>query len=85
MLEIPFIYADDCLDCIEMKAMLVEAIRESHKDCVIKEFNSEDPKAIEVAIDRGIEDIPGCAIGEAVFFGKRGYSYEEILVAFKRL
>jgi len=85
MIEIPFIYADDCLDCNRMRMMLQRAIKELGKECTIKEINSETSEAIDVAIKLGIEDIPGCKIGEKVLYGKRGFTYEKILNAFQSL
>ena len=85
MIEIPFIYADHCLDCNRMKLMLERAIKEAQKDCKIIDINSETKEAIDVAIDVGIEDIPGCAIGTTVLYGKNGFTYEAIKEAIYRV
>jgi thiol-disulfide isomerase/thioredoxin len=79
---ISFIYAKDCPDCKEMKETIEQAIDESvaHNDCTIKSINSENDEAIDLAIEYDITDLPGCVIGNFVFFGKN-YQYEDILNA----
>lgn len=81
--EILFIYADDCKDCKRMRSFLQLAT--STYDISIKEINSETSEAIDVAIEHGIEDIPGCVIGKKVFFGEKGFSYDGIKEAVKTL
>jgi len=68
-----------------MHRFLEKAIKEAEKDVEILEVNSDTEKAIDLAIEHGIEDIPGCVIGDTKFFGKRGFSYSGILEAMKQL
>ena len=81
MIEIPFIYADDCLDCNRMRTFL--KMLTDGSDYVIKEINSDTDEAIDFAVENGIEDIPSCVIGDKVFFGKRGFTYETMKQAFE--
>jgi predicted DCC family thiol-disulfide oxidoreductase YuxK len=84
-MKILFIYSNHCRDCKRMRRFLEKAIRESGKEIELIEFNSETDEAVDVAIDTGIEDIPGCVIGETVMFGKKGFTYEAILNAINTL
>ena len=85
MLKIPFIYADDCDDCKRMKTFLKIATMNSGFECEVIGYNSNTEKAIEIAIEYGVEDIPACIIGDKVFFGKNGFTYEAIFEAVKEL
>lgn len=80
-----FIYADDCKDCSKMKKYLEKAKEVTDCPNEIKYVNSETDEAIDLAIEYGIEDIPGCVIGDFKFFGKKGFSYNQILKAFKNI
>ena len=84
-MDILFIYSDDCIDCKRMETFLNQAIMASQKEIDIVYFNSETDEAIEVAVKYGIEDLPGCVIGNSVFFGKHGFLYSDILEAVKTL
>jgi thiol-disulfide isomerase/thioredoxin len=83
IMDILFIYAEDCVDCKRMEAFLNLAT--ISKNINIVHINSESNEAIEVAVKYGIEDLPACVIGDSVFFGKDGFTYDEILEAVKRL
>ena len=85
MNEIVFIYADNCFDCERMRIMLYKAKAETKLNYNIKDVNSETQEAIDIAIDNGIDDLPACIIGDTVMYGKRGFTYEKILKAFKEL
>lgn len=85
MENVLFIYADRCRDCKKMEKFILKAIDELKLNVDVDYINSEDEKAIDVAIEKGIEDIPACVIGENVFFGKRGFSYELISDALKKM
>ena len=84
-MEILFIYAESCRDCSRMKRFLEQAIKESGKNVELRSVNSDTDLAIDLAIDNGIEDIPGCVIGKTVMFGKKGFTYEAILNAINTL
>ena len=83
MIHIVFIYAKDCKDCRDMKSILEQAMWDSHANGNIdfKEYESEDEKAVDVAIETGIDDIPGCSIGRKLFVGKDSYTYDSMLAA----
>ncbi|MFA7220333.1 MAG: hypothetical protein WC119_07545 [Synergistaceae bacterium] len=85
MTEILFIYAINCLDCIRMKRFIDEAISVTGKNFNVIEVNSDTKEAIDLAIEHGIEDIPACVIGDNKFFGKDGFSYDQILESVKKL
>jgi len=80
-MNIIFIYADDCIDCKRMETFLKQSIKESKKEIDIVYVNSETKKAIEIAVEYGIEDLPACVIGDSTFFGKDGFTYDDILDA----
>ena len=79
------IYADNCRDCERMKSFIDIAIKEQGKDIDVKIINSDTDEAIDVAIENGIEDIPGCVIGECVMYGKKGFNYELIYNAIREI
>lgn len=79
------ILAKRCKDCTRMKSYIEKAINECGQDYDIHEMDSESDEAIDFAIERGIEDIPACVIGEDIYFGKRGFTYEKILNSMNKL
>jgi thioredoxin-like negative regulator of GroEL len=85
MTTVTLIYAEKCRDCKRMQRFLEKAINETGKEVKIVAVNSDTDEAIDIAINKGIEDIPGCVIGENVFFGKKGFSYNGILKAIEEL
>lgn len=82
-LVIVLIYAKDCPDCQEMKETISEAIESSSAsgNCRIREIDSENDEAIDIAVENDIDDLPGCVIGSFSFCGKDGYAFDEILNA----
>lgn len=86
-LVIYFIFADECKDCDDMRDALREAIENSSYEkakCTIEEINSETDKAVEIALDNDIDDLPACVIGNFSFCGKNGYDYDAILNALEK-
>jgi len=79
------IYANDCPDCQRMKSFIDVAITKYEKDIDVKLIDSDTDEAIDVAIKFGIEDIPGCVIGDTVMYGKKGFTYQSIDNAIKGL
>jgi thiol-disulfide isomerase/thioredoxin len=82
-MDILFLYSEDCVDCKRMETFLKLAVLS--KDINIVNINSETNEAIDVAVKYGIEDLPACVIGDSVFYGKNGFTYNEILDAVKRV
>ncbi len=82
MWDIVFIYADNCEDCERMHFMINKAIYESGVKCKIHKINSDTQEAIDTAIKFEIDDLPACVIGNTVLFGKKGFTYNDILSAF---
>lgn len=86
-LVIYFIYAEDCKDCDDMRDTITDAIDNSSYEkskCKIEEINSSTDKAIEIALDNDIDDLPACVIGTFSFCGKTGYDYDSILDAVEK-
>ena len=67
-MEIHYIFADGCLDCLRMETALLQYIKGSTHTLV--RLNAEDDKAIDYAVDNDIDDIPACKIGDVVIQGK---------------
>jgi len=84
-MEVIFIYTEDCPDCKRMRSFLEKAIEVSGKNIEIRAFDCETDEAVDLAIEHGIDDLPGCAIGEHKFFGEDGFTYEGILEAVQKL
>jgi hypothetical protein len=72
------IYAPDCKDCDQMRAAIHRAIQECSINCPIEEIDSSNERAIDIAIDNNIDDLPACVIGNFSFCGKNGYTYQDI-------
>ena len=61
--QIFFIYAEGCEHCAEAISIIEKVVAESSIDCDIKKFLFETKVAINIAINHGIDDLPGCVIG----------------------
>ncbi len=82
-MDILFIYSEDCVDCKRMETFLKTATLS--KNINIVHINSESNEAIDFAVKYGIEDLPACVIGDLIFFGKDGFTYDDILAAVERI
>jgi len=74
-MDIFFISAKDCEKCAKVKDWLHTI--SSYEDIQIHEIDSESEEAICVAIEKGIDDIPGVAIGRYSVCGET-VSYVDI-------
>ena len=83
-LVIYFIHAEDCKDCDDMENTINRAICNSKNKCKIEEIDSSTDKAIEIALENNIDDLPACVIGSFSFCGKNGYDYNSILNAIEK-
>lgn len=85
MRTIHCILAKKCKDCTRMKAYIDKAINVCGQSFEIHEMDSESDEAIDFAIENGIEDIPACVIGDDIYFGKRGFTYDKIFNSINKL
>ena len=84
MLQIFFLYADNCKHCKEALSILESAIIKCSKiSCEILKFHYDTKPAVAIAVNKGINDLPGFVIGEDVYIGKN-YSEEEIIKSIKK-
>ena len=61
-MDLFFISANSCKTCLKVKAWLFDISH--YKDIQIHELDSESNEAIRLAVEKGIDDIPGVAIGK---------------------
>jgi hypothetical protein len=82
MENIMMIVATDCDDCKAMRQAINTGIRHFKLEGEVNLFvhNCKDDESIEVALEYGITDIPGCSIGGKVIEGE-GFDPQEILDA----
>ena len=81
-MDIHFIAAEGCLDCLRMETILLECLKGT-KHILIR-LDAEDDRAIDYAVNNNIDDIPSCKIGDVVVQG-REFTSDEIRGAFARL
>jgi len=83
-LLIPFIHAgDDCDDCKQALELIETAIEKcSDIPCKIDQIDSTRNKAFVIAIENGINTLPGFVIGETTFNGNN-YTEDEIMKAIR--
>jgi deferrochelatase/peroxidase EfeB len=83
MVKIFFIYADNCEHCQEALRIIEEAIKKC-KDitCEITKFRYDTPVAVNIAINNGIDDLPGFIVGTKAFNGGN-YSLKEVVDAIR--
>lgn len=84
MLNIYFLYANNCSHCDQA----IETLRTSIKKCKnipcqITKLLYDTPEALKIAIDNGIDDLPGFVIGKKSFKGGN-YTEATIVEAIKK-
>ena len=84
MIEIPFIFAKKCDKCKSMRQSINSVSSFYFVEIDLLEYDCETPEAIDVALEYGIEDIPGCSINGNVICGDE-YDPELIVKAFEEL
>ena len=68
--EIVIIYAKGCDDCDRMKRIVREQVSCSNRAIIARYYDCEEEYSVDIALEYGISDIPGCwAFGE-VFEGE---------------
>jgi len=83
MVYIFFIYAADCKHCQEVLDNLENAMSNCEKiACKINKLHYDSKEAINLAINRGIDDLPGVVIGDSVFI--KSCSEKEAIEAIKK-
>lgn len=84
MLSIYFLYADNCEHCVAALGTINDAIKSCKNiSCEIKKFRYDTPEALNIAIDNGIDDLPGFVIGNESFKGSN-YTEESIVKAIRK-
>ena len=84
MVQIFFIYAENCKHCNEALLTIEGAIIKCPEiSCKISKFHYDTKPAILIAINNGIDDLPGFVIGTDVYIGK-DYSEEHIIKSIKK-
>jgi len=83
MVQIFFIYSENCNHCQQALSLIESAVLKCKKiPCEIKKFLYNSPVAISIAINNEIDDLPGFVIGNSVFKGNN-YTEEDIILAIK--
>lgn len=68
--DIVIIYAEGCDDCERMKKIIREQMSYANIPVSLRQYDCENEESIDIALDLGISDVPGCwAFGE-VFEGE---------------
>jgi len=81
-ISIIFIYADNCSHCQTTLMVLESAIDKSNIACKIHKMSYDDKSALHIAINKGIDDLPGIVIGDFVFV--KHCKENEVIEAIKR-
>jgi hypothetical protein len=77
-----FIYAEGCNDCDGMQNAITAVTQSLIVPCEIIRMKYTEKKAIEIASDCGIEELPCCIIGEGKNrFAFAGKKYTESSIA----
>ena len=82
--NVVMIFAPGCPECQKMRESIILAGADEHIDIEIEEHHCEDIDSINIAIDYGITDVPGCNIGGIVVEGE-GYNRKDLVRAIKSL
>lgn len=84
MVNISFLYSDNCDHCNLALQVIQDAVKKCKNiPCIINKFRYDTPEALNIAIDNGIDDLPGFVIGKRSFKGNN-YSEESIVEAIKK-
>jgi len=82
--QIFFIYAKKCKHCASALIAIESAVAKCQKiPCEIKKFHYDNEVSIAIALNKGIDDLPGIVIKDTVFAGKE-FSEEKIIEAIKK-
>lgn len=84
MVQIFFIYAENCKHCSAALSAIENAVIKCSKiSCQILKFHYDTQPAISIALNKGISDLPGFVIGEDVYVGE-DYTEERIVKSIKK-
>lgn len=82
--QVFFIYADDCEHCQQALSTIEKAMSQVQNiACEILRFKYNTQVAVNIAVNNGINDLPGFVIGKKVFNGD-DYSLDRIIDAIKK-
>lgn len=73
VLQVFFIYADNCHDCDKILAWIEAIAAESEIPLQLLKFRYDEKAALNIAVTHNIDDLPGIVMGETkdVFQGKK--------------
>ena len=78
-----FIYAENCNHCDQALLNIETAVKKCSKiACEIMKFRYDTPSAVQIAVNKGIDDLPGIVIGDKVFMKECGV--ENVIDAIKK-
>jgi thioredoxin-like negative regulator of GroEL len=79
--KIIIITSNECKDCQSVVKEIFEMIDAKSGGYSYEIINSEDKKAVEVAIEYGIDDIPGIVINDYVSSGLKEFDMGKAIAA----
>jgi hypothetical protein len=83
MVKIFVIYAENCVHCDAALATIESAMKKCPNiSCELVKFLYDNKVAIQIAINRGIDDLPGIVVGDRTFVGDN-YTEKDIIGAIK--
>lgn len=62
------IYSDGCPKCQEMREIIEDHV--DRKSTNVNYYNSESNEALDVALETGISDLPGCCVDGEIIEGE---------------
>ena len=84
MLNISFLYADNCFHCDRAFEVVQDAIKKCKNiPCKVTKLRYDTNEALKIAIDNNIDDLPGFVIGKKSFKGSN-YTEAAIVEAIKK-
>ena len=81
-----FIYSEKCKHCDKMLITIESAIKNAEIPCDLKKFLYTKKVAINIAVNNGIDDLPGLVVGSGVgVFCGDDYTERRIVNAIKKV
>ena len=81
---INMIFATGCDQCKSMRQTINSVVKHENLDAVVVAYNCNDDEAIDIALDNGISDVPGCCVDGKVFEGE-DFDLDGLVKALKEL
>jgi thiol-disulfide isomerase/thioredoxin len=82
--KIVMIFATGCPQCATMRQTINSVIKHENIDAEVFAYNCQDDDSLDVALDYGISDVPGCYINGTVIEGE-DYDSKALVEALKKL